>query len=52
MLDPKIHFSQLKDFYLCLGAGMILSLESSVAEDLRDKFKQFFIRTIIGKDGS
>ena len=45
--DPKIH-----NFYKCLGAGMILSLESSVAEDLRDKFKQFFIRTIIGKDGS
>ncbi|XP_023332674.1 amino acid transporter ANT1 [Eurytemora carolleeae] len=33
--------------YCYEGAGMILSLESSVAEDLRDKFKQFFIRTII-----
>jgi len=34
--------------YCFEGAGMILSLEESIAEDLRPSFKKFFISTIIG----
>ena len=34
--------------YCFEGAGMILSLEESIAEDLRPKFKKFFVTTIVG----
>jgi len=34
--------------YCFEGAGMILSLEESIAEDLRPKFKKFFVSTIVG----
>ena len=34
--------------YCFEGAGMILSLEESIAEDLRSSFKKFFVSTIIG----
>ena len=34
--------------YCFEGAGMILSLEESIAEDLRPKFKNFFVSTIVG----
>ena len=34
--------------YCFEGAGMILSLEESIAEDLRSSFKNYFIHTIIG----
>jgi len=34
--------------YCFEGAGMILSLEESIAEDLRPNFKKFFVSTIIG----
>ena len=34
--------------YCFEGAGMILSLEESMAEDIRPNFKKFFVSTIIG----
>lgn len=34
--------------YCFEGAGMILSLEESIAEDLRASFKSYFVHTIIG----
>ena len=34
--------------YCFEGAGMILSLEESLAEDLRSSFKNYFVHTIIG----
>jgi len=34
--------------YCFEGAGMILSLEQSLAEDIRYKFRDFFVSTIIG----
>ncbi|XP_041359455.1 amino acid transporter AVT3B-like isoform X2 [Gigantopelta aegis] len=48
----KFRFSGLP-FFLCIaiycyeGAGMILSLEASVHEDLRFKFKKYFISTMV-----
>jgi len=53
-VDPKEFSLEGFPFYFSIaiycfeGAGMILSLEESMASEVRDQFKSYFVKTILG----
>jgi len=53
-VHPKEFSIEGFPYYFCIaiycfeGAGMILTLESSMAADIRDKFRDYFVTTIMG----